>query len=268
VKAAAFDYAAPTIVATASALLAAAQGGAKPIAGGQSLGPMLNLRLTQPECLIDIASIAALCEVAESADAVTLGAGITHAMIEDGRVPDPSNGLMPEVASNIAYRAVRNRGTLGGSLAHADPAADWVSTMRLLDATYLVSGAGGLREVASSDFMHGAFTTALADDEILVGLCVPRCSARTQFGYYKYCRKVGEFAEAIGAVLVDPARGIKRAVIGATAGAPRLVEEIDAVLALDLAAIEREVRAAGCEDAYELRMHTVALKRAVQRATT
>ena len=267
-KAAAFEYTQPDTTAAACAMLAASSGMAKLIAGGQSLGPMLNLRLAQPESLVDLGAIATLAEVRDEGVAIFIGAGVTHAAIEDGRVADPSCGLLPRVASNIAYRAIRNRGTLGGSLAHADPAADWVSTMRVLDAVYLIDGNSGRREVASGDFMQAAFTTALAEDEVLAGVRIAKCSASTRFGYYKYCRKVGEFAEAIAAVLIDPARNIKRAVLGATAGAPHLVRGIDAVLRGDDAAIAAEVRAAGCNEPYEFQMHTVALKRAVAQALT
>ena len=267
-KAAAFEYERPGTAAEACALLAAGAGLAKPMAGGQSLGPMLNLRLAQPSTVIDLTALAGLGEVRDEGDAVFLGANVTHAAIEDGRVPDPSRGLMPFVAANIAYRAVRNRGTLGGSLAHADPAADWVSTLRLLDAVYVIEGpkGKGRREVASGDFMQAAFTTVLGADELLLGVRIAKCSASTKFGYFKFCRKVGEFAEAIGAVLLDPARGVRRAVIGATAGAPYLVQDIEGVLSGSQAAIDAEVRAAGCDEPYEFQMHAVALKRAVAQA--
>ena len=265
-KAAAFDYLQPATLAEAASLLAAGAGMAKAIAGGQSLGPMLNLRLAQPAALVDLAGIGAAATARDLGDAVLIGAGVTHAAIEDGRVPDPSRGLMPRVASNIAYRAVRNRGTIGGSLAHADPAADWVSTMRLLDAVYLIEGPGGSREVASGAFMQAAFTTALGEDEVLAGVRIARLSPTARFGYFKFCRKVGEFAEAIGAVLLDPSRGVRRAVIGATAGAPHLVADIDAVLAGDTAALTAEVHAAGCDEPYEIQMHSTALKRAIAEA--
>jgi carbon-monoxide dehydrogenase medium subunit len=236
------------------------------MAGGQSLGPMLNLRLAQPTAVIDLGAIDGLREARDEGDAVFLGAHVTHAVIEDARVADPSRGLMPSVASNIAYRAVRNRGTLGGSLAHADPAADWVTTMRLLDAVYLIEGPRGRREIASEDFMQAAFTTVLGADDLLLGVRIAKCSAAARFGYFKFCRKVGEFAEAIGAVLLDPARGVKRAVIGATASAPYLVQDIEGVLSGSSASIEREVRAAGCAEPYEFQMHAEALKRAVAQA--
>jgi carbon-monoxide dehydrogenase medium subunit len=266
VKAAAFDYECPATPAEACALLAAGDGLCKAMAGGQSLGPMLNLRLAQPSAVIDLAALADLGAVRDEGDTLFIGANVTHAAIEDARVPDPSRGLMPFVAANIAYRAVRNRGTLGGSLCHADPAADWVNTMRLLDAVYLIEGQQGRREVASGDFMQSAFTTVLDADELLLGVRIAKCAPGTTFGYFKSCRKVGEFAEAIGAVLLDPARGVRRAVIGATAGVPYLVQDIAGVLSGSQAAIDAEVRAAGCDEPYDFQLHAVTLKRAVARA--
>ena len=265
-KAAAFEYALPVSVAEVCALLAAGAGMAKPMAGGQSLGPMLNLRLAQPDSVVDLNAIAGLREVRDEGGAIFIGAAVTHAAIEDGRVADPTQGLLPYVAANIAYRAVRNRGTIGGSLAHADPAADWVNTMLLVDASYVIDGPRGRREVASGDFMQAAFTTTLGEDEILTGVRIAKCAPGTRFGYFKFCRKVGEFAEAIAAVLLDPARKVRRAVVGATVGAPHLVRDIDGVLKGDAAAIAAEVRAAGCDEPYEFQTHCVALRRAVAQA--
>ena len=107
---------------------------AKIIAGGQSLGPMLNLRLVEPQLIVDITGLAELKQVERRGDELVLGACVTHADIEDGRIPDVTRGAMQGVAANIAYRAVRNRGTVGGSLSHADPAADWVSALSALGA--------------------------------------------------------------------------------------------------------------------------------------
>jgi aerobic carbon-monoxide dehydrogenase medium subunit len=264
-KAAQFNYERPSSLAEASALLSRPGSFAKAMSGGQSLGPMLNLRLSQPEAIVDLKALADLAAVRDEGAQIFIGAGVTHAQIEDGLIADPSAGLMPEVAANIAYRAVRNRGTLGGSLAHADPAADWVSTMLLLDAIYVIEGPQGRRDVDSSSFMQAAFTTCLADDEILVGLRIAKCSPQARYGYFKFCRKVGEFAEAIGAVLIDPSRGVRRAVIGAGAGAPYLVQDIDAVLSASAEAIEREVKASGCDEDYEIQMHSVALRRALKQ---
>ncbi len=266
-KPAAFDYEKPADVAGAVKLLAAAEGLAKPIAGGQSLGPMLNLRLAQPSLLVDIRRIPELCQATETADSLTLGACVTHAMIEDGKVPDVTRGLLPAVAADIAYRAVRNRGTIGGSLAHADPAADWVTTMLLLSATALVQGPRGRRDVAIGDFLLGAFETALAEDELLVALRIPKLSRAARWGYYKFCRKTGDFAEAIGAVLVDPERKVCRAVIGATNSAPFVIIDARAIADRFMPdAAFKAVEAAGLgDDPYERQMHFVALKRASLR---
>src|SRR6185312_13697965 len=119
VKPVRFDYERPSDIATALALGAREDIVVKYIAGGQSLGPMLNLRLVQPDLLVDLSGIPELIQVEEQADALLLGGCITHADIEDGRVPDVTGGVLPAVACGIAYRAVRNRGTIGGSLSHA-----------------------------------------------------------------------------------------------------------------------------------------------------
>ena len=160
VKAAAFDYVQARSIAEAVALLAA--GDARVLAGGQSLGPMLNLRLARPGRLVDVKRAAGLREVAADDAVVSLGAGWTHAEIEDGAVEDPTRGLLRQVAQGIAYRAVRNRGTIGGSLAHADPAADWVSTIVALGGAVVAEGPGGRRRIAAEGFIRGAFATALA----------------------------------------------------------------------------------------------------------
>ena len=136
-KSAAFDYARPRDVSEALKLLSSDE--AKAAAGTQSLGPMLNLRVVQPRLLVDLRFIEELRSMKEQKDSVTLGACVTHAEVEDGRVPDPTGGFMRSVAANIAYRAVRNRGTIGGSLVHADPAADWPSALLALGAVAITS---------------------------------------------------------------------------------------------------------------------------------
>ena len=265
-KPVAFDYEKPSDFASAVALLASSNGEGKVIAGGQSLGPMLNLRLAQPRLLVDVRGIDELKSVEESAEAITLGAGITHAEFEDGRVLDPTCGLLRFVASDIAYRPVRNRGTIGGSLAHADPAADWLTTLLLLDASVVVQGSGSRRTLPVTELVTGPFQTALASEEILVAVRIPRLSRKARWGYYKFCRKPGEFAEAIGAVLHDPERGVARAVIGAIGGMPYVTAAAQDLIAGDASRTAmRLVDAAELQDAYERQLHYVALKRAAQR---
>ena len=249
-KAPAFDYARPKDVPEAIKLL---EQGGKAAAGTQSLGPMLNLRVVQPTLLVDLRHIEELRATKDDKDSVTLGACVTHAQIEDGKAPDPAGGFMREVASNIAYRAVRNRGTVGGSLVHADPAADWPSALTLLGATALIAGPAGRREVPVEKFLVGIYETTLKENELLVAVRIPKRSRAARFGYWKFCRKVGEFPQAIGGALSDPERKEKRAVVGATEGAPRLFMDLDP----DLGGLGK--------DAYARRLFSVALKRAVAK---
>ncbi|MDC7788752.1 FAD binding domain-containing protein [Rhodoplanes sp. TEM] len=270
-KAAAFDYVRPASVAEACALLAE-DADSKVMAGGQSLGPMLNLRLARPARLIDITRIPELGRVEESADAVTLGAVVTHAAIEDRRVADPTHGFLSRVARGIAYRAVRSRGTIGGSLAHADPAADWVSSLTALGAEVLITRADGTqRRLPVEDFIQGALASALEPGEILDGVRIPRFSAEARFGFEKICRKTGEFAEAMGVAVHDPARGVCRIVAGAAGGRPVVIEASRGAGArllerfADAAAVHDMLTEAGLAgDAYRMRLHVAAVRRAVE----
>src|ERR1700733_12146255 len=142
-KAAPFAYESPANMNAALALITEAKGVTKIIAGGQSLGPMLNLRLVEPDLIIDISGLSELKQAERNGDELVIGACVTHGDIEDGRIPDVTRGAMQRVASAIAYRAVRNRGTIGGSLSHADPAADWVSSLSGLGARVTLRSASG-----------------------------------------------------------------------------------------------------------------------------
>jgi aerobic carbon-monoxide dehydrogenase medium subunit len=265
-KPAAFDFIRVHSLAEASRNLKEAGGSARLVAGGQSLGPMLNLRLARPRLLIDITAIPELTQVSETDDAVTVGACITTANIEDGRIP--SRGLEPlaAVAANIAYRAVRNRGTIGGSFCHADPAADWVTTLCAFGAECLIFGVEGKRRLRADQFILGAYQNALAPDEVLEAIRIPRLSPRGRWGYYKICRKIGEFALAIGAVLNDPDRNRFRAVIGATQARPILIVdscELQSVnKAIDEATILRVLDRYGITNSLVRRQQMATLLRA------
>ena len=270
-KAVAFDYARPRTITEATELLAQSAG-VKVIAGGQTLGPMLNLRLAQPDLLIDITRIPELAQVLDDGNSVVFGATVTHASIEDGRTPDPSHGFLPRVAKGIAYRAVRTRGTVGGSLAHADPAADWLSTFTALGADIVIARAGGERRVALADFMRAALDTDLGGNELVAGIRVPKLSRKARCGYHKICRKTGEFAEAIGVVVHDPDNGVLRLVSGSTQGRPVVIEgarlgvtRLEPGLA-DRGEVAEILRASGMDDAYELKLHVVAIRRAIEEA--
>jgi aerobic carbon-monoxide dehydrogenase medium subunit len=224
-KPAPFDYVRPGNLTEASALLLAGDGNAKLVAGGQSLGPMLNLRLVQPSMLIDIAGLPELSEVTEDGTGLRIGASVTAANIEDGRLPLAGAPMLQNIASGIAYRAVRNRGTIGGSVCHADPAADWVSTLAALSATCEICDAQGtLRRVPVQNFVTAAFENVLSPGEILRAVLIPRMPAGTRFAHHKVSRKFGKFAIASGTVFYNPEQQVLKAVIGATHGRPIVID--------------------------------------------
>ena len=268
-KPAAFDYVRASTLAEATQLLVEANGAARLVAGAQSLGPMLNLRLVQPSLLIDITGIPELTCIEDAGDAVTLGACITTANIEDGRLSGHGLDALAPVAANIAYRAVRNRGTIGGSLCHADPAADWVSFLCALGAECLIGGPNGERRLPADKFITGAYETALALGEILRAVRIPRVSPRGRCGYYRVCRKAGEFASAIGAVLDDPGRDIFRVVIGATKSRPIVIADARQLArvdkSIDEAAVLRVLDAQGITDRFARHQQIAALTRACQQ---
>jgi carbon-monoxide dehydrogenase medium subunit len=223
-KPAALDYVRARTLDEASEWLSLANGDAKVFAGGQSLGPMLNLRLARPSKLIDIRHIPQLRTIVADSRIYSIGATWTHAEIEDGMIEDPTRGFLPFVARGIAYRAVRNRGTIGGSLSHADPAADWVSTMAALGASIVFHNSkSDSRRIAADGFLLGAFTPQLGATEILSAVEIPRFSPDMRWGYYKVCRKTGEFAKAIGACVADARSGTYRVLAGALNGRPLLL---------------------------------------------
>ena len=267
-----FTYHRAANVDDALECLAAGGDGVKLIGGGQSLGPMLNLRLTRPRKLIDISSVAALREVESTRESVIAGAAATHAEIEDRPASDPIEHAMREIAAGIAYRAVRNRGTIGGSIVHADPAADWSSFLLCADARIRIRGAEGERDVRMQDFTRAAYTTVLARDEMVTRIEVPRTTARARFGFQKLCRKTGELAEAMGAVLVDPERRYCRVVVGAVGAKPVSLPAATRSLAASAAppgldALRVEIATCANEqDPVKLHMAAVAVQRAIDRA--
>jgi aerobic carbon-monoxide dehydrogenase medium subunit len=276
-KPASFDYERPATLDEATGLLGEADLFSKAMAGSQSLGPMLNLRLAQPQLLVDITAIPELRAVSEQRDHVEIGACITHADVEDSRIPDVSRGLLPLVARGIAYRAVRNRGTLGGSLAHADPAADWISVLPLLGAEVMLRSRRGSRSIEAAKLMVSSFVTVLEGDEIIHTIRVPKLSARARWGFFKFNQKAGEFAHAIGGVLHDPETNRFRAVIGAIETAPIVMSDAASLFSgafradlgnhLDQRAVLDLLDAKGVTDEYNRQLALVALKRAAMQAS-
>jgi aerobic carbon-monoxide dehydrogenase medium subunit len=272
VKPAKFEYARPADVSAAVTLGGGEEAAVKFIAGGQSLGPLLNLRMVQPELLIDITGIEELKRVEEKADTLFIGSCITHADIEDGRVPDVTGGAMRSVAAGIAYRAIRNRGTIGGSLVHADPSADWIAALSALAAQAVVQGPHGQRRVAVEMLMRGVLEADLEPGELLMGVEVPRLSPSSRWGYYKHCRKTGELAQAVGAFLHDPQRAVCRAVIGATGSRPLVFNDATVLLGgkpggvIDRTAVERALITHGMTDLIDQQVHFACLRRAIAQA--
>lgn len=269
-----FAYARPRDVAAALALLADGSANVKVMAGSQSLGPMLNMRLVQPDLVVDIAGLDELRQVSETADTLVLGACVTHADVEDGRAPDVTAGAMPTVARDIAYRAVRSRGTLGGSLTHADPSADWISLLAALGARVTLRAREGERTLPVEDYMLGALEADCRPGELLVSITVPKLRRGALWGYYKTCRKTGEFAGAIGAFLVDRERGVTRAVVGATETRPFVAPEAGYLVGdgtpgrFDAAAALAFTQGEGMRDPLHRQTHVVALRRAVEAAAS
>jgi carbon-monoxide dehydrogenase medium subunit len=238
---------------------------------------MLNLRLAQPRLLIDITAVPELVHVETTPDAITIGACVTTADIEDGRVADPRLPMLSAVAAGIAYRAVRNRGTIGGSLCHADPAGDWMPVLCALDADCIVTDGARRQQVPLERFMQAPFEVALGAHELLEAVRIPRPSPGARWGHYKVCRKAGEFALAIGAVLVDPARDTFRAVIGATESRPIVVEDARELFGeslargaplLDERGARRLLEQNGLHDATARTLHLTALRRAAARTAS
>jgi aerobic carbon-monoxide dehydrogenase medium subunit len=275
-KPAPFGYERPRDLEAALAALAQAGASAKIIAGGQSLGPMLNLRLVEPELVIDITAIDELKHAGTWGEELVLGACITHADIEDGRIPDVTRGAMKAVAANIAYRAVRNRGTIGGSISHADPSSDWVSALSALGATLTLRGPAGARRVAMNDFVTGALESCLHQGEMVVTIHVPKRPTSAHWGYVKSCRKTGEFAHALCAVMIDPDIGFARIVIGAIDAAPIAVANAEKLFGgrigsdykarFDPRAADGLLEAAGVADRTHRHIHLNVLSRAIREA--
>jgi carbon-monoxide dehydrogenase medium subunit len=231
-KAAQFEYVKPATLAQALQTLASSGGQAKLMAGSQSLGPMLNLRLARPTQVLDVSRLNELRGVDLVQGRVRVGASVTHAEIEDGRFELLRGHPVQEMAARIAYRSVRNRGTVGGSLAHADPAADWVLAAWALNAQVEVCAfEQAPRLINMQDFMLAAYTTILGEGEAITALHLPVLSAQARWGYYKFCRKTGEFAEASCAAYFEPASATAQIVVGALDGAPVALEALAGAVA-------------------------------------
>ncbi|MCZ2414904.1 MAG: FAD binding domain-containing protein [Burkholderiales bacterium] len=270
-----FTYERPATLQEAIGSLRDPARNAAAIAGGQTLITLLNLRLASPDALVDIRAIPELNAVREEADSVFIGAATTHSALEDGEVADPARGLMRLVAQGIAYRAIRHRGTLGGSVALADPAADWPGCLVALGASAVIAGPAGTRVERVSGLIRDTYTTSLGSGELIVGFEVPRLSDSGRWGHAKAARKSGAYAESIAVVVRDQARAVCSVVLTGADSRPKPMQNTasyvlgtKSVSLPDLqAAVQRDLHGSMSDaDPYRTRCHIATVTRAVLQA--
>ena len=257
----AFAYHAPSSIGEALSLLTELGDDAKLLAGGHSLLPMMKLRFAQPGALIDINRIPELRGISEQGGLIRIGAMTTESELIASPLLQQKLPLLPEAALLIADPQVRNRGTIGGDIAHGDPGNDHPAICLALDATFVLQGPQGERQVKAVDFFLGTYMTALAENEILTAILVAPFAAGTGSAYQKLKRKTGDWATAGAAVVLNMAGGVvKQARIGLTNVAPTALRATEAEAALmgkpltdaTLDAAAAAVRAA-CDPAEDLR---------------
>jgi aerobic carbon-monoxide dehydrogenase medium subunit len=193
-KASAFSYARATSVANALELLSAHGERAKVLSGGQSLLPAMNLRLIAPELIVDIGQLAALRGIAVKGDVLVIGALTRHVDLLKSPEITTHAPLLRDAVAHIAHPAIRNRGTIGGSLAQADPASELPACMLTLGATIIVRGPGGERRIAASEFFAGIYETALTPLELLVAVELPVPPKNSMHFFYEFARRHGDYA--------------------------------------------------------------------------
>ena len=228
-----FEYACPTTLSEAVALLVAHNGDAKPIAGGQSLVPMLAFRLAAPSLLVDLRKLPDLRKIDISASGVSLGAMARWRDILDEVRLRTAHPLLVAAVTQVAHYQIRNRGTIGGSIAHADPAAEIPGIVVTCEAEIAVVGSAGPRAIKAADFFLGPLTTALAADEIIVEIRFPPWPSGRRFGFQEFARRRGDFAMAAAALWYDEDAGKARnahvGVIG-VGDRPQRLAPVEAVL--------------------------------------
>ncbi len=268
-KPAPFELVTAATVEEAVVALAGHGDEAKALAGGQSLVPLLNLRLARPAVLVDLNRIAGLDRI-EANGSLTIGALARQADVLASAVVADHAPLLREALRHVGHPATRNRGTIGGSLAHADPAGELPATLLALDGEVDVSGPAGERTVRAADLFLGPFTTSLAAAEVLTRVRLP-ISPGGRFGFAEVARRHGDFALAGAAVSLDPARIVLFGLGGAPTRAPEgeealergaPTEEVVALATADLEAVS-DVHA---DAAYRRRAASVVLRRALEQA--
>ena len=253
-KSPAFDYACPTTLAEAVSLLASREGEAKALAGGQSLVPLLAFRLAAPALLVDLNRLIELRYIKIGNDGVRLGAMARWRQIEDDVRLARAHPLLVAAVKHVAHYQIRNRGTVGGSLAHADPAAELPGIAVTCEAEITAVSAAGPRVIKAADFFLGPLTTALTPEEIIVEVRLPPWATRRRWGFEEFARRRGDFAMAAAALYYDAqpdgkASNAHVGVIG-VGDRPQRLAEVEAILngnvidADTIAAAERAAAAA------------------------
>ena len=233
-KPAVFDYVVADSLDMAAACLAEAAGEAKIIAGGQSLMPMLNFRLLRPSILVDINRIGGLAFIEEAGANIRVGALTRHYQLETSAVIARHLPVLACAMTHVAHLAIRNRGTIGGSLSHADPAAELPMMALLLDAELAVTSASGRRTVAAGDFFRDALTVDLSDGEILTEILLPKLPLATGWGFEEVARRAGDFALAAAAATLTLSDGVivqARIAMTGVGPTPTRAAEAEALLA-------------------------------------
>ena len=202
-----FDYHVPRSLGDALAILKDADFDGRVLAGGQSLMPMLNFRVANPAVLVDINRIPGLDRIEEDDDTLSIGALVRHADVLSSADIRSRWPLLYEATTQVAHPAIRNRGTVCGSVAHNDPAAEHPSVLTAYDGTVLIASADGHREVPAEEFSHGIMTTALEPGEMVVGLRYQRAPASTGSAFVEFARRLGDFAIAGAAALLTVRNG-------------------------------------------------------------
>lgn len=203
-----FNYISATSVEEAVAALVRSEGEGKLIAGGQSLMPMLNFRLLDPAVLIDIANIPGLDQIVETETGLEIGALTRHASLEHSALVAKHFPVLARAMAHVAHLAIRNRGTIGGNLCHADPAAELPMIAMLLDAVLCIEGPGGNRELAAEEFFMGALTTDLEDEEMVTRILLPYLPPHSGWGFEEVSRRSGDFALAAAAATLAIEEGV------------------------------------------------------------
>jgi carbon-monoxide dehydrogenase medium subunit len=264
-----FEFHAPPTVAEALTLLAANAADGKALAGGMSLVPAMNLGIARPTAVISLNRVGELDYVRDDGDVVRIGAMTRHARIESDAVIAESFPLLARSAAVIGDVQVRNRGTIGGSVAHADPAADYLPVMLALGATFKVASSNGARAIGARDFFQGVMATALAPDELLVEIELPKLSAATGTAYLRLARLEGSFPLANAAAVVDGGPAV--VAVGGTTAAPFVVEIDDPEALDDVEATVSEAASGAFGDLaatadYRRAMAGIYARRAVEQA--